>query len=183
MPDYSKGKIYSIRCRTDDTLIYVGSTTQPLCERLAQHKKASNKEINKKSLIYKTINDEWDIWYIELHELCPCNNKEELCRKEGEIIRLIGTLNTRIEGRTKQEYGKEWFQVNKERLNEKHDKEWLDNKKEYNKEYYDNNKEELTNRNKEWFQANKEKRKEYNKKRYEAKKAEKLYPINQPQLN
>ncbi len=34
-----------------------------------------------------------------------CNNVEELWKREGEIIRLIGTLNSRIEGRgTKQYY-------------------------------------------------------------------------------
>ena len=35
MPDYKQGKIYTVRCKTDDTLIYVGSTTQPLSERMA----------------------------------------------------------------------------------------------------------------------------------------------------
>ena len=38
MPDYSKGKIYTIRCRTDETLIYVGSTIQPLNRRFSKHK-------------------------------------------------------------------------------------------------------------------------------------------------
>ena len=39
MPDYTKGKIYTIRCKTDDTLIYVGSTIQPLSVRFGGHKK------------------------------------------------------------------------------------------------------------------------------------------------
>jgi hypothetical protein len=30
---YKNGKIYTIRCKNDDTLIYVGSTTQPLFKR------------------------------------------------------------------------------------------------------------------------------------------------------
>ena len=38
MPDYKQGKIYTVRCKTDDTLIYVGCTTQSLCERMAKHK-------------------------------------------------------------------------------------------------------------------------------------------------
>ena len=34
MPDkYKNGKIYTIRCKKDDTLIYVGSTTQPLFKK------------------------------------------------------------------------------------------------------------------------------------------------------
>ena len=31
--DYQKGKIYTIRCYDDDSLIYVGSTTQSLAVR------------------------------------------------------------------------------------------------------------------------------------------------------
>jgi|LakMenEpi03Aug12_release.lakeMendotaPanAssembly.Ray.scaffolds.fasta_scaffold2200628_1 predicted GIY-YIG superfamily endonuclease len=38
MPDFKQGKVYTIRCNTDDTLIYVGCTTQSLCERMAKHK-------------------------------------------------------------------------------------------------------------------------------------------------
>ena len=39
MPDYSKGKIYTIRCRTNESLIYVGSTVEKyLSTRLAKHK-------------------------------------------------------------------------------------------------------------------------------------------------
>ena len=45
MPDYSNGKIYTIRNRNDDTKIYVGSTSQPLYKRFHQHKKDSKKEI------------------------------------------------------------------------------------------------------------------------------------------
>jgi hypothetical protein len=119
MPDYSKGKIYTLRCRTDNTLIYVGSTIQLLCERLAQHKCRMNDNKNKNRLIYQTINNEWNKWYIELYELYPCNCKEELCKREGEVIREIGILNGRIEGRTDKEY-------------------YLDNKKNINKINNDN---------------------------------------------
>ncbi len=28
MPDYKQGIIYTVRCKTDDTLIYVGCTTE-----------------------------------------------------------------------------------------------------------------------------------------------------------
>ena len=38
MPNYQDGKIYTIRCRNDDSLIYVGSTTQMLCKRFQSHK-------------------------------------------------------------------------------------------------------------------------------------------------
>ena len=112
MPDYQQGKIYTIRCRTDDTLIYVGSTIQPLYKRLYEHKNRCIKD--KHLLIYKTINNDWDNWYMELYELYPCNSKEELHKKEGEIIRTIATLNMNIAGRTLQEWRNDNDCYNKE---------------------------------------------------------------------
>ena len=53
MPDYSREKIYTIRSRTDDNLIYVGSTIQALSTRFAGHKAKSIKNPDYK--IYKTI--------------------------------------------------------------------------------------------------------------------------------
>ena len=44
MPNYADGKIYTIRNRNDTTLIYVGSTTQPLYKRFYSHKKDSEKK-------------------------------------------------------------------------------------------------------------------------------------------
>ena len=111
MPDYSKGKIYTIRCKTDTSLIYVGSTIQSLSKRFAGHKLDKDRGYN--SLLYKQIND-WNDWFIELYENCPCNSVEELRKKEGEIIRLIGTLNYQIAGRNHKEYNDD----NKEKYHE-----------------------------------------------------------------
>jgi hypothetical protein len=41
---YKNGKIYTIRCKNDDTLIYVGATTQPLFKRWYEHKICVNNE-------------------------------------------------------------------------------------------------------------------------------------------
>ena len=111
MPDYQNGKIYTIRCRTDETLIYVGSTIQPLSVRIGEHKRTYKNEKYNDTLLYKTINNNWDEWYIELYEEYPCENKEQLCKKEGEIIREIGTLNSQIAGRK----AKEWYIDNKDK--------------------------------------------------------------------
>ena len=45
---------------------------------------------------------------INLHELYPCNTRQELHRREGEVIREIGTLNKCIAGRTYQERYREY---------------------------------------------------------------------------
>ena len=158
MPDYSKGKIYTIRCRTDKTLIYVGSTIQPLSVRLGGHKNKSIDIKYENRLIYKTINNKWEDWYIELYEDYPCENKEQLNKKEGEIIRLIGTLNILVAGRTRPEYREE----NKEQITQ--------NKK----QYYENNKEIIIDKHKIYYEENKEKlldyAKDYGKTYYEQNK-------------
>ena len=73
MRDYGKGKIYTIRCLTNDTLIYVGSTIQTLSKRWGGHKRDSKTEENKNMLIYRTINEDWSNWKIELllRNICP----------------------------------------------------------------------------------------------------------------
>ena len=109
MPIYKQGKIYTVGCKTDDTLIFVGCTTQSLCERMAKHKYDSTKRPN---ICFYQYVDDWDNWYIELFENFPCNSKEELNKREGEIIREIGTVNKQIAGRT----DKEWYKDNKERI-------------------------------------------------------------------
>lgn len=151
MKDYSKGKIYTIRCLTDDTLIYVGGTIQSLCERRASHKRDSKNEKTKNRLLYSKINGDWTNWYIELYELYPCNSKEELGRREGELIRDMGTLNNRIAGRTRREH----YEDNIERIKQyskNHYKNNADKKKEYSKNYYQNNKDKSKAYNREYKQ-------------------------------
>jgi hypothetical protein len=164
MPDYNKGKIYTIRCRTDETLIYVGSTIQPLSVRIGEHKRRGNNVKYQNIILYKTINNNWDDWYVELYEECPCENKEQLCRREGEIIRKIGTLNSDIAGRTSIEWRgdnaeklklakKEYYENNAEKIKEQA-KLYRDNNKdkilEQKKEYYENNKDKILKQKKEY---------------------------------
>ena len=52
---FNNSKIYTIRCFTDPTLIYVGSTVQVLSKRFHDHKLNCNKDNLKNRLIYKTI--------------------------------------------------------------------------------------------------------------------------------
>ena len=62
---YNNGKIYTIRCKYDDSYVYVGSTIQSLSQRWAGHKKHS--KTRQHLLLYSTIDNEWDDWYIELY--------------------------------------------------------------------------------------------------------------------
>lgn len=154
MPNYQDGKIYTIRCRNDNALIYVGSTTMTLPRRLAEHKYSSVS--NNTRRIYQTINGEWDNWYIELYEVFPCENKQELNKREGEIIREIGNLNCEIAGRT----NKEWKQENPDKL------------KLTAQRYHQNHREERLEVSRQYNINNNEARKEYKKKYREEHKAE-----------
>jgi hypothetical protein len=86
MPEYSNGKIYTIRFHNSNE-IYIGSTTQSLAVRFGEHKRKDNSPIYK--LIQDKYNGNWEECYYELYENYSCNNREELCKKEGEIIRLF----------------------------------------------------------------------------------------------
>ena len=99
MPDYKQGKIYTIRCKTDDTLIYVGSTVQSLSERMAKHRYDSIKRSN--NFFYQHI-DDWDNWYIELYENFPCENKiNDNKHKWTNILKNIKKMKLRKKERKK----------------------------------------------------------------------------------
>ena len=158
MVNYQNGKIYAIRSfKTDE--IYIGSTTQKLCQRLQKHKadkKRYEKGIQHYYTSFKIL--DYDDAYIELIENVPCNSKEELHKIEGKYIREMICVNKNITGRTLKEYYKE----NKDIIKQK------------NKEYYEKNKEAINQKNKEYQLKNKEqlkqKAKKYNEKNKEIKK-------------
>ena len=112
-PNFANGKIYSIRSHQTDK-IYIGSTTQPLYKRFHQHKLHPNDTTSKEILLF-------DDAYIELIENYPCVDKNELHRREGDIIRERVCVNRCIAGRT--------------------DAEWREDNKESIKQYYEDNKE------------------------------------------
>lgn len=146
MSDYSKGKIYTIRCKTDNNLIYVGSTIQSLAKRWSSHKKISQKDhTTVAKLVHSKYNGDWSSWYIELYENFSCKSGEELRKREGEIIREIGTLNRCIAGRTPLESNRACKAKNSEKY------------KETDKLYREKNKEKEKNRHKVYDENNKEK--------------------------
>ncbi len=128
---YNNGKIYTIRYRDDNNLIYVGSTVQPLYKRWNQHKRRYKKEKYNNTLLYIKMNEMGiEKFYIELYEMYKCNTKEELKKHEGEVIRQIATLNMRVEGRTRKEY----YNDNIEIISE-HQKQYRNKNKEKYKQY------------------------------------------------
>jgi len=129
MPDYKNSKIYKLWSPEGDE-IYIGSTTQNLARRKVGHKTDNCKS----RLLFEKYTDV----RIELLEEYPCDNKEQLAKKEGEYIRNNICVNKSIPDRT----NKEWYEDNKEKRKEIMDN-WYKNNKEHYKEYYENNKEKI----------------------------------------
>jgi hypothetical protein len=154
MPDYKEGKIYTIRSPNTDKY-YIGSTTQPLHKRFYKHKKTYENGTNTTTA---TLVLEYVGAYIELLELCSCNSRDELSKREGELQRehkdkLVNKNTASITPEEFKEYQTKYHQENKERLA-------IEMKK-----YRDNNKEKNLKRR----EANREKAREYAKKYREKK--------------
>jgi group I intron endonuclease len=125
--DFGKGKIYKITNDYNDE-VYIGSTCDLLTKRFSKHKNDSKNEKKKNSPIYKLMNEiGYERFRIELIENYPYQDKYQLIQREGHYIREIGTLNKKIEGRTKKQY----YEHNKDKI--------LENKK----EYYEANKDKI----------------------------------------
>ena len=148
---YNNSKIYAIRNNIDDD-VYIGSTTMPLCKRMVKHRCDAKKRPDKMRITTKMKDLGIDNFYIELIEEVSCDNIEQLRKKEGEIIREIGTLNTRIECRTKHEYYNDTLEQRKEYLSI--NREEILRKK---KEYRDEHKEVLREKDRIRYHANIEK--------------------------
>jgi hypothetical protein len=154
MSDYSKGKIYQIRCNITGE-IYIGSTTTPLSKRLSNHK-------SKLTCISRQIIEKGD-YDISLLELYPCNNRIELRIKEREWYDKIENINKNkpyLSIDELKDYLKEYYINNTEKIKKKNKEYNIDNPdkiKKKNKEYYINNTEKIKKINKEYYINNKEK--------------------------
>jgi hypothetical protein len=165
MPDYNQGKIYSIRSLSRPDLVYIGSTSQSLAKRYGQHKSPSNRTASSQII---ALGDS----YIELVEEYKCDNKNQLQRREGEIIRSMDCVNKVIPGRTDKEY----YIDNKEltiartkqyQIDNKHKiKQYIidinaDKLKEYNRKYRFDNADKLKEYSRQYNIDNSDKKKEY----------------------
>ena len=127
MPNYNQGKIYIIKSYLTN-MVYIGSTCSTLNRRMTFHKSAMKqwqRNNGGKTSSFDIL--EFNDAYIELVEEFPCENKVELDRKEGEVIRATeNTVNKKIAGRNP----KEWYIDNKEVLHQ-----YYMNNLEHRKEY------------------------------------------------
>lgn len=144
MPDYQNGKIYKL---VGGGLTYYGSTTNELHKRLFQHRVPKAIE-TKKFTSYKLF-ETGDKVEIILVEKYPCNDKNELTRRERYYIENFECVNKAVPQRNDKEYYKD----NREKI------------KKQSKKYYEEHKEEALIKQKERYEKNKEKQYKQNRER------------------
>ena len=149
MEKYKEGKIYKI-FSVSKNLVYYGSTIFTLDKRLQQHLyKFNSKECSSHLIL------ECDDYKIELVQNYPCNNRKELCKKEGEYIKNNKCINKVISGRPRNE----WLADNTEtRLlyQKNYSKAHKEHVLEINKNYRKENKQKIQEYKKQWYQAKKQ---------------------------
>jgi hypothetical protein len=169
---YHNGKIYTIRSHQTEKY-YIGSTCQPLHKRLYSHRnKYKHFCLGKGDKLSSFEIIKLDDNYIELLEEYKCENKDELTKREGELIRLNKNdiVNHNIAGRTCKEYyeehkeyisqlQKDYYISNRDKILEKN-KEYREDTKEKiqerNKVYYSQNKDAMNAQSRRWYQNNKD---------------------------
>jgi hypothetical protein len=174
--DYSKCSIYKIEHIENESLVYVGHTTN-FNKRKGQHKSNCKNEnglaFNFK--LYQMIRDNggWDMFKMIEVKKYSCKDKREAERRENEIMKELkanmNAIKSFLTEEERKEYNKEYRETNKETIQE-YKKEYYETNKEKIQEYYENNKEKLQERMKEYRENNKEKIQEYGKEYYETNK-------------
>lgn len=177
MPDYQKGKIYKLWSPSKN-LVYYGSTVETLASRLSKHiyTHKKYKEDNNNGYCSSYLVIECGDYKMELLEEYACNNKSQLCKKEGEYQKNNECVNNQIAGRTTREWEKDnpdkvadWWKNNPDKSKEygriRRQKEGhKEDTQKRSKEYYEKNKEYLVAKQKAYYEANKEKINERKKK-------------------
>ena len=181
MVNYANGKIYKIVCDTTNKQ-YIGSTTLSLSKRLSKHKTSYTAFLKDGNILRKTmaldlfVNDNYKIILLEAY---PCENKEQLLKKEREHIDKTVCVNkimpfTTEEERLKKqkEYLDKYRMKNQNKLAEYYHTYEVNNQeriKERRANYYQNNKTEIRTKRKAFLQNNievQERRKEYRRAYY-----------------
>ena len=177
--DYSKTIIYKIEHIDDDSLVYVGHTTN-WDKRKCRHKyncyAEKNGHYNLK--LYKMIreNGGWENFKMIEIEKYPCNDKREAEKRECEVMKeLKASMNMMKSYVSEEEYrernkerGVEYYKSNKDKVKERCKKYYENNKdkiKEYKKEYKIENIEKIREYQKRYYQEYYEKNKQKEKER------------------
>lgn len=172
MASYQNAVVYAIRSHQTD-LFYIGSTKSPMYKRMSNHRGRYKLWCNDNNKSYVSSFEilKYDDAYIELLEEYPCENVQQLRKKEGEHIRLHRDVcvNVKIAGRTLQETAKACNDANKEKRKASYEAH-KDEHHAKQKAYYEAHKDERLAKQKAYYEATKDERLAYLKAYREAKK-------------
>ena len=156
MVNYGNSKIYAIRSYATDN-VYIGSTTQPLSKRMVVHRGHYKLYLAGK-FRYMTSFEliKCGDAYIELLEDYPCENNEQLHRREGELIRNTACVNMRIAGQSKKEYWEAHVEQRKANNKKNYDAH-AEQRRSYGKQYYDAHAEQRISYVKQYYATHKDK--------------------------
>ena len=183
MPNYANGKIYCIRNRADgDKIVYVGSTTRPLSERMAEHRSTMNDVRRNGFKLYRLMSDVGiEHFHIELLTDFSCERRELLLQEEGRFIRLHDCFhngcNGKISGQNKAESVHAYYVAHKEEISANAKVYSYANKTEIaakKKAYSDNNKDAIKIAMRAHYEANKDRIKAQAKAYYDAHREERV---------
>ena len=152
--DYSKCVIYKIQHKDDDTLLYVGHTTD-FIKRKSNHKKRSTNETEEGYGIklYQMIrqNGGWNMCNMVVVKVFPCENKRQAESEEDRMMREYkANMNSRhsvLDLENVKDYKKRYNIENKEYIQEQKKQYRVEHKdeiQENKRRYYEQNKEYLT---------------------------------------
>ena len=146
--DYSNCSIYKIEHIEDESLIYVGHTTN-FKQRKAQHKQRcnneNNKEFNRKLYTMMRENGGFEMFKMIEIEKYKCNDRREADKRENEVMKELKATMNKIRSFVTEEEKKQYYEENKEKV------------KLHKKEYYEENKDKILKTKKEYREDNKNK--------------------------
>ena len=126
--DYSNCCIYKIEHIENDTLIYVGHTTN-FKQRKADHKKNCNNESNKtfNLKLYSMIRENGGFEMFKMIEVekYPCNDRREAEKREDELMKELKATMNKIKSFRTEEYKIQYKEEYNKKIKEqrKQDKE------------------------------------------------------------
>ena len=183
---YNNSMIYTIRSPHTDKF-YIGSTTQKLCKRFANHKSNYNAYVNNVDCDFVTSFKIIELGdsYIELLEEINCENKSQLEMREGELIRLHKdfSINKIMVGRNPKQYRidnadkikqyyidntdkiKQYYLDNTDKIKQKSKQNYLNNTDKI-KQYNLDNTDKINKRRRQHRLDNPDKSKQYDKQHY-----------------
>ena len=186
---FNKSMIYTIRSPHTDKY-YIGSTTQILCKRFVDHKTHYKRYLKGNVHLvtsFKII--ELGDAYIELLEEINCENRNQLEKREGVLIRehKANCVNHYIPGRTDREYRLDNLEKTKQYYIDNADKikEYRLDNLEKTKQYYIDNADKIKEQTKQYKLINADKIKDYYKNNLDKIKEQKKqhYAENKDKIN